>query len=234
MEAPTLIYCGGGNRRFYDIARAAGFEYGARLPDTVYGPLFFADQDFHNPEREKYMRALSEHRPTMATVLDWVQDEQLDEVLDWAEEAAQFVSELIMVVPKVMGGVGRLPRRIGGKTVVLGYSVPTRYGGTGLPAWEFAGWPVHLLGGSPHKQMELWRYLANIARVVSVDGNMTNLMATRYCQFWAPGTACYARDRWWPTLAEADGELWGQDAPYEAFRRSCKNIIAAWQRITRQ
>jgi hypothetical protein len=83
--------------------------------------------------------------------------------------------------------------------------------------------------------MELWRYLANIAAVVSADGNMANLMATRHCQFWVPGTARYAKDRQWPTLKEANGgELWqggGRDAPYEAFRLSCENIVEAWQQL---
>jgi hypothetical protein len=115
--------------------------------------------------------------------------------------------------------------------VVLGYSVPTRYGGTPLPLWTFAGWPVHLLGGSPHRQMEYWRYLTPIAEVVSVDGNMANLMATRYCQYWVPGIAHHGKDRYWPMLKKDDGMMWGKDAPVEAFRRSCENIMAAWVRM---
>jgi hypothetical protein len=176
------------------------------------------------------MAALAEHRPTTATVLDWEREEQLPEVLDWAEEAAQYV-ELVVVVPKVIGGVPRIPRRVNGASVVLGYSVPTRYAGTELPLWEFTGWPIHLLGGSPHRQMEIWRYLHGIADVISADGNMHNLLAMRNCQFWMPGTAAQANNRYWPTLEEIDGARWGQDAPYEAFRRSCVNIIAAWSAI---
>jgi hypothetical protein len=156
-------------------------------------------------------------------------------VLDWAEEAAQYV-ERVLIVPKVIGGIPDIPRRIGGRDVVLAYSVPTRYAGTQLPVWEFAGWPIHLLGGSPQAQMQMWRYLNNIADVVSADGNYAQKMATRYCQFWVSGTARYAINRWWPTLREADGETWGDgtneaDAPYEAFRRSCQNIVAAWRSL---
>lgn len=237
METPgfagdgiKLIFCGGGNRRFGQIAIDAGFLYGAQLPDTVYFPIHFADQDWRKPDRAKYMAELAKHRPTMATVLDWEREEQLLEVLSWAEEAAHYV-EQIVIVPKMMGGISNLPRRIDGKRVILGYSVPTRYAGTELPIWEFAGWPVHLLGGSPHRQMQIWSYLDNICEVVSVDGNMISKMATRYCQFWLPGTADYARNRWWPTLQEADEYRWGKDAPYEAFRRSCANIMAAWQAL---
>lgn len=236
MASPALIYCAEGNRRFAEIATAAGWLYGAQLPGTVYlevAPLWFADQDWKDPNRTRYMQSLATLRPQQATVLDLETSGQLPEVLDWAEEAAQYV-ERVVIVPKAHGIIARLPRRIGDAEVVLGYSVPTRYAGTEVATWEFAGWPVHLLGGSPHAQMRLRHYM----NVVSADGNMHNLMATRYCQFWVPGNARYASNRWWPTLREAnDGELWGDgrdksDAPYEAFARSCKNIISAWGHLT--
>ena len=230
MDCPVLIYCASGNRPLMEIAVAAGFQYGAQLPATVYGPLYFADQDWKKPNRVAYMAALARHRPTLATVLDWERDGQLPEVLDWAEEAAQW-TERVLIVPKVIGGIGRLPRCVGGKDIVLAYSVPTRYAGTQVPAWEFAGWPIHLLGGSPQAQMRVWLILRGIADVVSADGNYAQKMAMRYCQFFVPGTATYAVNRWWPTLDEADGARWGKDGPYEAFRRSCENIIAFWQSV---
>jgi hypothetical protein len=218
-----IIHCGGGNRRFAETAISAGFRYGARLPDTVYAPLYFADQEFKDPDRDAYMAALAEHRPRLATVLDWQKPGQLDEVLGWAEDAARFV-DVIVIVPKVVGGIPRLPRTIGGRPVRLGYSVPTRYAGTPVPVWEFTGWPVHLLGGSPQKQMEMTLYLD----VRSADSNYAQKMATKYCQFWTPGNARYAKNRYWPTLREADGKRWKGNAPYEAFRRSCANMRAAW------
>jgi hypothetical protein len=224
MEIPTLIYCAGGNKRFAKIAIDAGFEYGVQLPTKAYYPLYFADQNWKNPNRERYMAALAEHRPTMATVLDWEREEQLDEVLNWAEEAAQFAKQ-VLIIPKVVGGVPRIPKTIGGKQIVLAYSVPNRYSGTEVPLWEFKGWPIHLLGGSPHKQMELWSYFQNIGEVISIDGNMANLKATKWCEFWT-------HNRWRSTLTD-DGNIWGKDAPYEAFRRSCKNIIQAWHTLVK-
>lgn len=205
-----LIYCAGYNRRFAQIAIDHGFLYGAQLPSTVYHPLHFADQDWKKPNRAAYMRALEKHRPHMATVLDLEQDDQLGEVLSWAEEAAQWV-RVVMIIPKVFGIIPRLPPRIGGADVRLGYSVPTRFGGTELPVWEFTGWPVHLLGGSPNAQMELAHYMD----VVSADGNMAMKAAARFCNYWTP-------DGWRGTGAM-------QDAPYEAFRRSCENIMLAWK-----
>ena len=214
-QVPMLIYCADGNARFAQIAIDAGFRYGAQLPNTVYHPVYFADQNWRNPNREAYMAALAKHRPEMATVLDWEQESQLDEVLDWAEEAALSVQK-ILIVPKVVGGIGHLPRSIGGKPVVLAYSVPTKFSGTNVPLWEFRGWPVHLLGGQPHRQIEIWRYLHN---VVSTDGNYAQMMAVRYNEFWSSGG--------WHELCNHDGHI-ENDAPYKAFEHSCKNIMAAW------
>lgn len=223
-----LVYCADGNRRLAQIAIDAGFLYGAQLPNTVYHPVWFADQNWKKPNRERYMTALAQHRPHLASVLDWERDNQLPEVLAWAEDAAQYC-EIVMIVPKVQGGIERLPRSIGGKPVRLGYSVPTSHGGTELPVWEFTGWPVHLLGGSPQKQMALTRYFD----VHSADGNLAQKMATRYCQFWTPGNARYASNRYWPALREAnDGVMAdGTDLPYEAFRLSCQNIMEAWKQL---
>ncbi len=187
--------------------------YGAQLPATVYYPPEFVDQNWKKPNRAAYMAAVAQHRPRMATVLDWEREEQLPEVLAWAEEVAPFV-ERIIIIPKVFGGIPLLPRRIGGREVVLGYSVPTKYAGTSVPTWEFAGWPVHLLGGSPHRQMEVVHYLS----VVSADGNYINMKATQFCEWWNGRS-------WIPLRPKQD------DAPYEAFRRSCVNVMTAWRQL---
>lgn len=224
-----LIYCANGNGLFAEIAIKAGFLYGAQLPGTIYYPIQFADQNWKSPNRTVYMDGLKQHKPHMATVLDWEREEQLSEVVSWAEEAAQWV-DVVMIIPKVFGGIGRLPRTVGGKPVRLGYSVPTKHGGTQLPIWEFAGWPVHLLGGSPQAQMNLAHYL----QVVSADGNMAKKMAVKHCSFWDGEKK--TRRGYWPSILDYDGKKWDNgggenDAPYEAFRRSCRNIKSAWERL---
>ena len=225
-----LIYCASGNKRFAQIATDAGFLYGAQLPGTVYtevAPLWFADQNWKKPNLDLYMVHLEKNRPTQATVLDLEREEQFDEVMDWAEEITQYVKRVV-IIPKVFGIIPRIPKTINGADVILGYSVPTRYAGTEVPVWEFKRRPVHLLGGSPQSQMKLMQYL----NVVSADGNYAMKMATRHCQFWEQGTARYALNRWWPTLRESNGGVnWdGEDAPHEAFRRSCENIMKSWRK----
>jgi len=221
MAMPTLIYCAHGNKQMTESALATGFQYGSRLPGTVYHPVYFADQNWKQPNRPAYMAALAKHRPTMATVVDWEKDEQLSEVLDWAEEAAQYVAHVV-IIPKVFGGITKLPRRIGQANIVLGYSVPTQHGGTDVPTWEFDGWPVHLLGGQPQHQMRLWHYL----NVQSVDGNYANRMATQYCKYWVPHTGT-GHTLYWQHLTG-----YGHNGIYAAFARSCENIMAAWRALT--
>lgn len=238
-----LIFCYGDNRAFAEIAIGAGYRYGVRLPeDKAMFPISFADQNWtayqkalrQSPEaasavRTGYMAALAQHRPEYATVLDWERTEQLGEVLDWAEEAAQW-SERIVIIPKVISWkspMTNLPRAIGGRDIVLGYSVPTRHGGTDVPIHQFAGWPIHLLGGSPHAQMRLCGRLSAIAEVISCDGNMHALQAQR-CRFWR---AEKGRKGHWVELSEAGDTERGKNAPLRAFRRSCENIKQAWEEI---
>jgi hypothetical protein len=219
MAAPTLIYCGGGNRQFMKLALGAGFEPGAQLPNTIYSPyLYFADQDWKAPARQRYMGALGMYRPKMATVLDWEHEHQLPIVLDWAEETAQY-TDLVLIIPKVSGRINAIPRRIGGAEVVLAYSVPTKYGWSPVLPYELAGWPVHLLGGSPHQQMLLWRQMP-YCQIVSADGNGYQRKATKYCEHWEPP------GRWVP---DGDREISG--GPARAFARSVANIAEAWAEL---
>lgn len=221
MATPDLIFCAGGNKRFAEIAVNAGFLYGARLPSTVYYPLYFADQNWKKPDREAYVNAVAKHRPYMASVMDWERLGQLSEVLGWAEDIAPHV-QVVMIIPKVQSSIHMIPKTIGGKAIRLGYSIPTKHGGTGLPYSDFVGWGVHLLGGSPHKQMRLARYMD----VKSADGNMSMKMAKRG-SFWqeTPGTKGH-----FVNLREV-GIYVETDAPYKAFELSCKNILDTWKTL---
>jgi hypothetical protein len=231
MKKPRIIYCAGGNKRFADIAIRNGFFYGARIPrDKPHYPIYFADQDWRKPRKEDYIRLLSIYRPMIATVLDLEKRSQVRTVIKWAEEASKY-TKYIVIIPKVKGVISEIPRIINKKEVILGYSVPTKYGSTPIKIQEFSGWKVHLLGGSPHRQMNLWKIMKEFCDIYSVDGNYIQLIALRYNKFWTNGNAHYAENRWLPRLDEADGKKWNIDAPYEAFRRSCINVINAWNDI---
>ena len=227
MGTPRLVWCADGNKSHSVMASGLGWLYGARLPAKGLAdlPLYFADQDWKRPDRKKYMTCLATHRPNICTVLDWEREEQYREVISWVEEAAQYVSTAVLVVPKVAGIVGRIPRRVGNKDVWLAYSVPTRYGGTTVPVEEFYGRSVHLLGGSPQSQISCWESLQHFSSVESADGNMSKKMATQRCCYWTRlPTSRYGH--WQPLARSVE-----KNAPDECLRRSLKNILDAWDRI---
>lgn len=217
---PTLIYCAAGNRRFAEIALRYGFRYGAQLPNTVYFDPYFVDQDWKRPNRDRYMTCLAQCKPALASVLDWERPEQLPEVLSWAEEAAQYVSGSVIIIPKVPGGVKLLPRQIGGKPVRLGYSASSSFSSTPCGLGEFADWPVHCLGGTVVTQ----RWAARIADVQSADGNYTARMS-RMCMAYVPGYR--AKTHSWPRLSEF-GVYQKKDAIYTAFELTCMAVQMSW------
>lgn len=221
-NVPRLIFCADGSI-FATLALRYNIEYGCQVPNAapIY-PIAFADQDWKDPDRPAYMNALQKHKPDMATVLDFERPEQFDEVMSWAEEAAQHVRETVIIIPKFKGSIEMLPEQVKGKKVVLGYSVPTSFGGTPLPISAFGRRPVHLLGGSPQKQMELTAY----CNVVSVDANMTSKMATRQNSFFCAGFG--PRGNSYFTALSTVGHTLTVGAYVLAFEMSCMNVYSAW------
>lgn len=223
----TNIYCDTQQQRCADIAVECGMHYGAQLPaKNVYHSPYFTDQDWKKPNREKYVAAVSIYTPSMATVLDWEREAQLPEVLEWAEAVVPYTQSVVLI-PKVHGGIARLPRTIGGKRVILGFSVPTSFGGTQVSVAEFRSWPIHLLGGSPKAQHEYYRKLtAHGAEIVSADGNMASKMAIRFRRYW--------EDNEWKDMPDQDPGAYDNpelDNRYIYFRISIENILSSWHDV---
>lgn len=223
---PELIYCAHGNRRFAEIAIKHGFKYGSQSAKTVYFPPMFIDYDF-KCKKSKWIRHVADcrkYRPELAIIPDWMEYRRLGELVELrAVEIAPFVGE-ILIVPKVKGGIAELPRVIAGKRVRLAYSVATSFGATDVPLDEFGDWPVHLLGGSPQKQIEVAKRL----NVISADGNYAQKLAVENNQYFHAGGLVGAKNRYWPQLQESILGHISHDAPYVAFELSCLNIMAAW------
>lgn len=213
-----VIYCAAGSKRYSEIATRYNYGYGAQLPGTTYYPLDFADQDYKRPDFDKYIAALKEKRPRMATVIDHEDHVPIDEVMRWATAASEYVRETVIIIPKVTGAIPRYPHRINGKQVRLGYSVKTKYGSTPVPVWEFKFYPVHLLGGSPREQARIHRYL----NAKSADGNYL-LHTSNKNMFCSGGTDRYAKNRFWPHLHESVYGRVKKDPLYLAFELSMLN-----------
>jgi len=202
-----------------ELATSLGWYAGVRSGTVIYDaarPLYLLDIDYKAPDWTAHLAIARAEHPALAAIPDVMAVPDLPATLAMAEEMASH-TDALLIIPKCRI-IHSLPRGIGGKPVVLGYSVPTGYGGTPLPVWEFRDWPVHLLGGTPRKQLDLARFMT----VVSADGNMAQMLAHRGLAYDERGhPQLMAR---WEPKPSAPG------MPARALERSLINIAALWQR----
>jgi hypothetical protein len=166
VSAPVRIICH--SKYVIDRAIPFGWQPGARytnLRDVKHLPhVYFVDIDWKNYNFERHLDAVIRCKPTMTVARDVTESEHIDKVLHEATILAAY-AETVIVVPKDPKLTRK--RRLGVPDMFrLGYSVPTRYGGTAISPDHFTG-DVHLLGGRPDVQ----RGLANVMKVRSLDGN---------------------------------------------------------------
>lgn len=157
------------------LARKMGWLAGASYVNLRnirgFEPVGLIDVDWESYDFRRHLQAVKSCRPVITIARDIVRMGDLDRTLDQAYELAEWV-EAVIVVPKARklgNGLSELIPR----DFVLGYSVPTRYGGTRIPLERFRGRPVHLLGGRPDVQ----RRIADHLSVVSLDVNRFTLDA---------------------------------------------------------
>lgn len=161
--------------RVWRIAETYGWQPGARytnLRDVRHADrVGFLDIDWKNYDFSRHLAAAKAVRPKLTVAQDVIDVARLPEILDQAMRLLEY-SDDVIVVPKDL-----LLDSMDGDTIptnfILGYSVPTKYGGTELPVGYFSGRKVHLLGGRPDKQREL----AKGMHVVSIDTNRFTLDA---------------------------------------------------------
>jgi hypothetical protein len=211
-----LIYCHGGNRAAASVARECGWDVGSRSDKVIYDearPLALLDIHWTRYDWRSHLAVASAEHPWMAAVPDLESHAHLRQCMEQAEDLAPHCTRL-MLIPKAYDAIDLIPEVVGGTSVVLGYSVPTTYGGTSVPLWEFGQRPVHLLGGSPRAQKAVARYL----NVVSLDGNMAWKIASRF-------TRSYAADG---SHGGQDGQSIESGAPMEALRKSLMNLREFW------
>jgi len=212
-----IVYCAGANPRLTRIAYEAGYLLGIRSDRSSYDfPISFVDIDYKAPDFTAHLEIVKRHRPKYATVPDLseiaVDEADIIRAVKQAEQLAPYC-EIVLIVPKLSEQIAMLPGDL-----ALGYSVPTKYGGIRtIPAWEFAERRVHLLGGSPHEQMKLARYMD----VMSADGNMAQKIAIQFARYW--------RDGQW--IAHPERGQGKEDLYLDCWQRSCQNIYRCWQAV---
>lgn len=156
------------------IASEFGWLPGARYTNLrdvrSFRKLGFLDIDWKKYDFNRHLEAAAVTRPIMTVARDIEEKCQLKRVIDQAYKLKDYAKHVI-VVPKDPLLARRLNQAIP-SDFILGYSVPTRYGGTSIAPEAFKR-PVHLLGGRPDVQ----RKLAERMPVFSIDTNRFTLDA---------------------------------------------------------
>ena len=162
------------SRRVLKIAARYGWLPAARytnLRDVRHvDRIGFLDIHWRSYDFARHLRATKDTRPMITVARDVLRRRDLSRALAEAHELAEYC-DYVVVVPKARSLAEDLNELIP-IHMLLGFSVPTKYGSTRLsPRWFNR--PVHLLGGRPDVQ----RRLANEMPVVSVDCNRFTLDA---------------------------------------------------------
>lgn len=222
-----LIYCAGDNERLTRMAYEAGFLIGIRSGRSAHGfPVQFVDIEYKRPNFERHLKTVERYRPKYATVPDLsdqylrnreVSLSDIERALKQYEQLSNYC-QIPLIVPKLPEQLPLIPQGI-----ALGWSIRTSYGGVSeeMKPWHFEGRRIHLLGGSPHEQIDLYRKLSLCAEVMSADGNMAQLMATQWAKYWDSGVWVEHPQRGTNT----------PDIYLDCWQRSCEHIRAEWGKI---
>lgn len=163
-----------------EIAKEHGWLIGARYTNTrdirAFNSIDFIDIDWKNYSFDRHLSVVKKHQPKLTVARDIESVEHLDQILSQAEILSNY-AEKIIVVPKALE-LDRIMESVIPQQYILGYSVPTKYGGTEIPISNFKR-QVHLLGGRPDVQ----KRLADNLNVYSFDCNRFTLDA-RYGDYF--------------------------------------------------
>ena len=136
-----------------------------------FNNLGFLDIDWKDYDFKSHLDAAIKTKPFLTVARDIEHVNKLPEILDQAYELKKHCKHVILV-PKDKSMEDSLDYLLP-DCFLLGFSVPTKYGGTTLDPKKFHR-PVHLLGGRPDAQ----RRLAEMMPVFSLDCNRFTLDAS--------------------------------------------------------
>ena len=156
------------SKRIVQIAVGYGWMPGACYTNIrnvrEFDKLGFLDVNWKRYDFKAHLEAAKVTRPMLTVAKDIEDIKELPLILEQAYQLLEY-AERVIVVPKDEAFNESLDEAIPPE-FILGYSVPTRYGGTTISTKCFNR-PVHLLGGRPDVQ----RRLADKMPVISLDCN---------------------------------------------------------------
>ena len=132
----------------------------------------FIDNEWKGYNHERHIKAVKHFKPKYATTRDIMSSDQcrkndveyytFEQILEFAEEVDKYAENTILI-PKY-DCIDKIP-----ENYVLGFSVPTSYGGTEVNYESFKGRKIHLLGGSWKLQLKYLELFGD--DVISLDNN---------------------------------------------------------------
>lgn len=136
----------------------------------TFSEIGFIDIDWRNYNFRRHLEVVKSIKPTITVARDVEAVEQLGRIVEEASELAMYAKNVV-IVPKCPRLADSMEEVIP-VDFILGFSTPTKYGGTPIPPERFQR-RVHLLGGSPKVQL----FLASKMNVASFDCNRFTLDA---------------------------------------------------------
>jgi len=151
-------------------------------------PVGMLDNDFRNPDLDQYIERFFEHEPQVGVIGDAYGIDEVDRYVAAAREIkGSYPESDLVIVPKCRGAIHAVP-----DDLVVGYS----RGYADRLAHEFSepsdwrGRRVHILGGSPPKQLDVIKQLTRPtltgdppADIVGLDWNGLHRGA-QFGEFW--------------------------------------------------
>ena len=160
---------------------------------NINAPVDFLDNQFHDPDLDRFLTAVDRYRPDIAVIGDAFSAADAERI-QAAVDQISYTDMTCIAVPKCRDAFEIL-----GEDVVLGYPNgystlhPDEYSDLG----DWRGRDIHVLGGSPHAQLEVIDLLTQPtldgqlpANILGVDGNGV-LKAAYFGEYWTPSG--YAR-----------------------------------------
>lgn len=157
-------------------AQKHGWLPGARytnlrdVRDVSFDNRGFLDINWKHYNYALHLEAAKRMKPALTIAQDVLCITNLKNILKEADELQKY-SDFVAIVPKDPRLTSKLESLIPSH-FIIGYSVPSKYGSTNIPASAVIR-PVHLLGGRP----DIQRKIANECPVISIDCNRFTLDA---------------------------------------------------------
>jgi len=208
----------------YELGFVTGVREDYRLRDDALAnvdvPILMLDNDFTDPDLDRYLERFHEYEPDIAVLGDAYTAGQADQYLDIATRLYRSIDEglTLIIAPKCREAFDRLTDE---PAVTLGFAM----GSSEIHALDFTdpidwrGQDVHLLGASPPKQFEIIQKLTQPtisgdppANIVGADWNGIQKVAYK--------GETWTRDGWTRT---------DHLSIRESVRRGLREIKAYWQ-----